>query len=605
MKSETINTVEKYLTVPRTKSRVERNAINTYERLMNRPRTRSAVKIEMLDIKQEPSNHIGIPDIQPEHTNQTPRIIQEVNQPENRVQDAINRPRTRNRVKQEQDETFFCGICGEKFKSVKMRSDHELEVHDHKVKITIDLLNNYCDLCNRKYGNVAQYRKHMKTVHEIDVSPESRRPKRDMTKIPDIKDPHNHCICCKHTYSSVKDFRSHLKRIHNIIPGIQIKNLTVEPPVHSPDNRCTTCERKFSNKVTYRHHLRRFHKMNLPELNSDPNNFDRERLLCKVCGTKFKNYNNFRAHIRVTHRAPHITLIQHPDLKPDINDPNLFCAMCDKTYKRKDTYICHLAEHHTDILPELYIGKRGVKVSKTNKAHGQYCSQCRSVFLSKPLYRMHLKKIHGRNLIDTKPDPDDPNSHCASCNKTYSDKNIYRKHLMDLHSMDLKPLTVGLKVMDKIPIVDTVNHYCNVCDKSYTPYFYSTHLLKAHGLDVPPTRLGRNVVNRFQTPIIDRESLYCSACNKVYKNKGAHRNHLNRVHGITLPRLGSKHINPNHDIIPDINDVKNYCASCDRTYTNPGSYRLHLTRIHKMKIKRVKQECSDELVNVLVDDASL
>ncbi|GAA5803946.1 hypothetical protein HPULCUR_009431 [Helicostylum pulchrum] len=575
---------------------------------------------------------MSIPGIQPEPTNQSPNSIQVlVNQPENRVRGDIDGSRNRTHVKQEQDEAYLkrvlrsklpakpkknsrgywwmkrlcCSICGEQFKSTKVRSDHEREVHDNEVKVTIDLLNYYCDCCNWKYGNVSQYRRHMESVHEIDVSPDRRRPKRDLTKIPDLKDPDNYCISCKHTYCSAKDYRSHLKRVHNIVPGIIIKDQVAEPPIYSPDNRCITCEREFSSKVTYRRHLKQFHKMDLAELNSDPDNFDEEKLFCKVCETTFKNYGTFRAHIRITHRAPHITLIQHPDLKPDINDPNLFCAMCDKTYKRKDSYISHLAGHHTDILPELYIGKRVAKAARINVVNSQYCSQCRSIFLSKSLYRMHLKKIHGTKLIDTKPDPEDPNSHCAPCNKTYSHKSVYRKHLLDLHSMDLAPLTNCLVIKDRIPTVDTANSYCNVCDKSYTPKFYFTHLLRVHGLDAAPARLGRNDVNRFQAPIIDRENSYCSACDKVYKNKGAYRNHLIRVHGITPPRLPSKILKTNHDIIPDINDANNYCASCDRTYVNPGSYRLHLTGIHKMRIKRVKQEGSDELFNVLVDDTSL
>lgn len=100
MKSKTIDTIEKYMNVPRTRSRVKQDTTNAYEKLANRPRARSAVKIEMPDIKLEHIDPMSIPGIQPESTNS-------IQAPENSVHGDIDGSRNRTRVKQEQDETYL------------------------------------------------------------------------------------------------------------------------------------------------------------------------------------------------------------------------------------------------------------------------------------------------------------------------------------------------------------------------------------------------------------------------------------------------------------------------------------------------------------------
>ncbi|KAL9536508.1 hypothetical protein MBANPS3_012602 [Mucor bainieri] len=77
---------------------------------------------------------------------------------------------------------------------------------------------------------------------------------------------------------------------------------------------------------------------------------------------------------------------QPSNTKPDVNDPNNYCRVCDKTYTRKTYFKYHVRAAHS-------IGKKDQETE------------------------------------ETKPDTNDPNNYCRVCQRTYASKQIYRRHL--------------------------------------------------------------------------------------------------------------------------------------------------------------------------------
>ncbi|KAG2234222.1 hypothetical protein INT48_001941 [Thamnidium elegans] len=372
------------------------------------------------------------------------------------------RPRTRAYIKQETDDSKEYLKCA-LYPPVKTESP-SLEIS--------------------KYEN-AGYREHMAKLNNIHIPVIRPRVDPNSSKTPKIDDPNNYCISCDFTFKSTGNYQ------------IDIVN-----------RYCDACNRIFDHKKDYIKHLIRIHGMTLPDMYSEPSNFDSENLYCKVCDASYVKSQAFIAHLQNIHQiAPHFP----SNSSPNMDDQNNYCNACRKTFSSRRTYLCHLSIAHLDKITELYQGTD-----------------------------FHMEKIHGVKPLNYIPSLDGPKNHCTLCDKTY-------------------PYTM--------PVVDLLKKYCNACDRTYSSFnAYRRHMSKNHRMEVGKSKRSR--VNRNETPVIDEIGNYCTACDKVYKTRALYKHHLYHIHGISLYKRVYVPLQRNRDIVPDLNDKNNYCAS----YKNAKCY---------------------------------
>ncbi|KAI9267728.1 hypothetical protein EDC94DRAFT_646479 [Helicostylum pulchrum] len=492
----------------------------------------------------------------------------------------------------------YCNVCKLTFNTKKTYLIHEKQAHNTNITPIIDLETLYCNICYEKQLRIGMYRHHMFTLHDTFIPDPQKTipdsPSSDATS-PSDYNPRLYCVECNRKYDTRRAYRKHIFQSHEKPRRdywvATATDTTITPTIDNNSNYCDVCERSFSGKFRYREHLKKVHVINLPPLPNDTSNFDFEGKGCKVCDSKFQTKSAFKRHLLLVHE---LTLDPpnnaQPDLIPDINHSNKHCVTCGKTFSKRTAFVRHLILKHIEQLPQLYQGQDPSEWD--NKKRGgkpkNICKYCDQTFFTAALYRIHLVRVHDIRPVDPTIDIKDPNHHCAPCNRTYRGKLEYRAHLKDLHSMDLPPLPKGGHPTSSLtPMVDYINYYCNTCDRKYSNIFYSTHLLRSHGIK---SRFPSTSVNRKEKPIIDQANNYCTACEKYYKNKGGYRAHLRSVHEISLPKYCHKPLRVNPDITPDMNNIDNYCAACDRTYANGGAFRRHLATIHNMIAPEIKQE---------------
>jgi hypothetical protein len=83
-------------------------------------------------------------------------------------------------------------------------------------------------------------------------------------------------------------------------------------------------------------------------------------------------------------------MVKNPHLTPDENDTNLYCNVCDKTYKKKNQYRWHLKANSLSLL-------FGENLSIQMWIHcipTFFCHSCEKCSVDKSCFRQHLKDIH-------------------------------------------------------------------------------------------------------------------------------------------------------------------------------------------------------------------
>ncbi|KAI9253128.1 hypothetical protein EDC94DRAFT_270895 [Helicostylum pulchrum] len=453
-----------------------------------------------------------------------------------------------------------CSICNITFRFVKYFLGHELHSHKTKEIPIINLETLCCSVCDKVFSTVELYRRHMADLNNIRVPPTYLKPKPNLSKTPDANDPNNYCLSCNFTFKGRAIYRSHLVNIHHMphFKSSRSRNpKNTKPTINILSLYCDACMKTYDTKKSYIHHLVKLHKMILPNVYSEPDNFDSKSLYCKVCDITCRNKFHFIGHLRRIH---HTALPSFPHLTPKINDKNNHCIACDITLCNRNVYLQHLSSFHLEENPELYRGIDCKSPSKDDVRFKRYCADCHKVFLLKILYPIHLEKIHGIKPLKYSLTADDRGlNHCNLCDKTFKRKEVYARHMIHVHNtlVTRKP-NINSNIT---PVVDSLKKYCNICDRVYKSLtYYRTHLFKYHRIKSGPTELSTRV-NRNGLPVIDEINNHCTACDRTYANRITYKSHLYGIHGITLPRLKRTALKINRDIIPDMNDKKNHCAS--------------------------------------------
>ncbi|KAI8640934.1 hypothetical protein BD408DRAFT_419038 [Parasitella parasitica] len=294
------------------------------------------------------------------------------------------------------DASLFCAHCQKQYESYD-RFQHHNELHHGAEKI--------------KLGRVAHKRRKGESPTELDLEedemeeqerrnmmekPENnvRNPSRKYLQNhknlgycqaailkhkgppPDVNDPDFHCSVCNITYADRGKFHVHLRGTHKMNFPFALSTEKVRkayngplPDIHHPQNYCCVCNVFYSQKLVYTYHLRKVHNMDIP--------FDKS------------------PGIRIA-----VDDITVESRKPDMNDPDYFCAYCSRGYTQRSSYLIHLNKMHFMDIPQRRPGalkprpplEPGVSPDVLDPNH--YCCICDVKFAHANSYRIHIKKYH-------------------------------------------------------------------------------------------------------------------------------------------------------------------------------------------------------------------
>lgn len=225
---------------------------------------------------------------------------------------------------------------------------------------------------------------------------------------------------------------------------------------------------KYTTKGGYRSHIRCIHKIELPPLPNngpiyDPNmkevdENDANNTSCFFCKLVFKTRKHYLRYVSLHRKkgllnsrmsTPKEKPLINPNIVPDLNDPNGYCASCNKTIKNLRAYKNHIRLKHgvgkysqpkpnSDIVPD------------TSDPTNKYCASCQHKYPNRQDYIRHVWNIHGikaesngtftlKRRIDSnltiKPDIHNPNDFCKLCARKYSSRYAYIGHLEIVHNV--------------------------------------------------------------------------------------------------------------------------------------------------------------------------
>ncbi|KAL0135717.1 hypothetical protein V8B55DRAFT_1170198 [Mucor lusitanicus] len=257
------------------------------------------------------------------------------------------------------DPKLYCKACNQTYKRKDVYKRHCRYIHgvesfksaNQKSNTSSNMIDNYCQACDKRFASTKSYRRHLFFIHRVDRTAIQRK-QNDI--VPDADDPSFYCCSCNKKLGSKGSFQDHLILKHSIFPSAPRKQSLCKPDVDDPNNYCRACQKTYSYKGTYRRHLRVIHRMTLPTLKKpadrinlpDPHNPDH---YCSVCKKSYTLKHLYQQHCRHVH---FMTLyhkpIVNPNAKIDINDPDFFCAQCERFFpSSRVAFKRHLARIHS------------------------------------------------------------------------------------------------------------------------------------------------------------------------------------------------------------------------------------------------------------------
>lgn len=113
--------------------------------------------------------------------------------------------------------------------------------------------------------------------------------------------------------------------------------------------------------MTYQQHMSIYHDIKLPPTETLPSDVNRDELpvideigsYCTVCNETYKNRVSYKSHLCTIHGIyiPKPGFIKapsriNPNIIPDMNNKDNYCASCHRTYSNRGGYRRHLVKVH-------------------------------------------------------------------------------------------------------------------------------------------------------------------------------------------------------------------------------------------------------------------
>ncbi|KAK4516135.1 multiprotein-bridging factor 1 [Mucor velutinosus] len=391
---------------------------------------------------------------------------------------------------EDEEPPYTCSECQKVFKTARHYEIHRGSVHkkDLLASISKNIMpkingpTNYCQACEATYSNKNNYKAHLRKVHRMAII------NRDASIIPDPYDPEFYCRACQKKYVNKKKYRKHLYSIHNIRG---VKNKLKKATITAEDSETMQTQRRGigldsmdesrpKTRAALRAVLRAKPASDAPRLILKPKELDAKE---KEAADLEKEVNSFVVGKR---KKP-----ASDDFLPDINDPNNYCRVCDKTYSNKYGYRVHMEHLHNMKLPQLV-------------------------------------NPNGKNMPSPiLPDPHDPDYYCRVCQITNYNITAHRRHCRIVHQMVFER---RYKNPDAVIDIDSPDFYCPKCEKHFEgKYYYRSHLKSVHEIVYKQAKLS---VNKEVEIDIDSPDFFCGKCDKKFNEKYYFRRHLKYVHDL-------------------------------------------------------------------------
>lgn len=269
-------------------------------------------------------------------------------------------------------------------------------IKNHDVLPEWDNPENYCRSCEFTYKTKARYRVHCKQIHDIKPA---------IAKYIDRHDPNFHCKVCNITLKSKDSLTNHCRYFHPYRQkSINILNSDVLPDMSEPNNYCKVCKRKYSCRNSYRSHLQFMHKMlDIPNFQkkpkdispdiNDPNNY------CRSCDKTLMSRSSFRYHLWSIHYIGE--QIQGQDsLESDADNSNSYCCVCERSVaNRQKHYRRHCKNIHRMILGPITLQFAFPDAVIDSNNPDFYCAKCDKHLATKSIFKQHLGVLHSINPV--------------------------------------------------------------------------------------------------------------------------------------------------------------------------------------------------------------
>lgn len=383
--------------------------------------------------------------------------------------------RTKGLLPLEDDPNGHCRVCTKTLESLRSYRNHLRRIHGMILKprgralrvINADITpdehdpNNYCIACKRQYYHKSGYRVHLETMHGMILQPVKRKKAVEITEestvAPDPDDPNFHCYLCDKTYPRRGKYRAHLTKCHKMVlkplsrPLKRVNNPL--PEIEDPNFYCRSCNKKYLNKNMYQKHFERCHTMipaTRPEKPQPVMQF-----LCSVCDQTYGckcRWKNHKCKGKKIEAPPRNVIPEEMlmNMKPDEDNPDFYCCLCQKNSPDKRTFNSHLRiVHNMNVRSISYSPPPLTGPLPDINDPDFYCNLCKKNLSNADSYYFHLRGVHGmkfsilRKKHDIIPHPEiipdefDPNLKCAACEKKFSCNTGFRSHLRKIHKMTL------------------------------------------------------------------------------------------------------------------------------------------------------------------------
>ncbi|KAI8380749.1 hypothetical protein BD560DRAFT_387010 [Blakeslea trispora] len=256
---------------------------------------------------------------------------------------------------------------------------------------------------------------------------------------------------------------------------------------------------------------------------------------CSTCMTSFQREKNYQKHVcKIRKKKPGPSGFNAPDMY----DPDHYCRVCQRTYKSRCSYLCHLRlQHNCHLRPPRGSSQPSTSTVLSPQEVG-FCNLCDRSWKRLGDYRNHMNRYHYSSDLDKTsvdlfsclPDPDAAGFHCLACsNKAFVDQAALELHIEKYHLM--KPYVVRTCIREGYWLKqDALNHYCRFCIKSHkTDAEHGMHLQYFHQIPIKKNQKDGNYSIPTK-PVLNEPSHYCHVCDLLLRDKRDYWDHLNRAH---------------------------------------------------------------------------
>lgn len=485
--------------------------------------------------------------------------------------------------KPENELVYSCLLCGEKFNSTQILSDHLIIHHNYYDPIDFESLKHQygdgefpenmmeaetvfcCEICYREFNDRASLWLHMLYSHRDDaakacgvclkICPDNESLIQHVGTVhPREKQEQRRYSCqvCSRQHDSKKKLVTHA-RIHkltdpegNLVDPETIVVLNSEfygegPPPAPPSNdgflsSCDICFKVFENEAKLSKHKRSTHKDGMN--NSSANNYN-FFFACELCGLSHLSRPERWKHMATSHEG----------------DPAVTCNQksCGKVFPTSSIKKEHEATHHA-----------------TQGEFPNTCEVCGKMWKTRVEYWKHMMGVHSESLPFI----------CGVCLKVFTELQNLVTHVRNSHW----PLVGG-------------DFCCDVCGRPYSKISKMSRHRKIHfQVDTSP-----ELRELLRDPKMEQEqqhflqnhttSLTCDLCVGVetkeeFENIETLGKHRLQAHNVMPCDLCTKyygrtshlwkHVNKIHKGHPDIT-----CPVCQRTSASRAHLATHIVKHHR------------------------